>query len=77
VIPGSRDSTFGVLQRKGIATDEIAIPRFLIEWREEVTWRGDSARAPGVRVSEVCGVRGSRHFMCRFPDREIPDKQKC
>jgi hypothetical protein len=44
-ILGSRDSTFGIFQCKGIATFEIAITRFPIEWREEATWQGEIARA--------------------------------
>jgi hypothetical protein len=35
---------FDVLLCKGILTGEIAIPRFPIEWIEEVTWCGIGAR---------------------------------
>jgi hypothetical protein len=30
----------------------------------------------GVRGSGICGASESRHHMCRFPDREIPDKNE-
>jgi hypothetical protein len=35
--------------------------------------RSKSARAIGVRGSGLCGVKGSRHRILRFPDGEIPE----
>jgi hypothetical protein len=55
-----RNSGFGIrdFPVQGITEGEIAIPRFPIEWRREVTWREKSARAIGV---SGFGVRGFRH----------------